>query len=155
AKAASELMDAVDKANANVEVQKARAAVAVATGHPQDGESQLNQLLAGGKGGTDAFGTLLLGGGRLRGNRANRAEASFQRSLTLDQKLADAAFGLALCRDKAGDDKGTQSYLQKTLERSPTHFAALVMSARDKGEDSVQGIIQLHGTKGSPAEQAD
>ena len=156
ATAAAQLIASIEKNDGNPELTKARAAVAIAQGHPQDAEAMLTQLTGeAGKGGSDAFAQLLLGWAQLKGNRAKSAEATFQKALQLDGKLAGAAWGVALCRDKAGDKGGMQTWAQKTVERSPSHFAALLVQSRDKPEDSIAGLLQLHGAKGSPAEQAD
>src|SRR5262249_29726022 len=78
----------------------------------------------------------------------------FQTALRLDPKLAAAAYGVALCRERAGDDTGVQTWMQNTLKASPSHFAAGLATTRDKGEDSIQGLIQLSGGKASPPELA-
>jgi predicted Zn finger-like uncharacterized protein len=156
ANAAAQLIAAIEKNDGNPELTKARAAVAIAQGHPQDAEAMLTQLVGeAGKGGNDAFAQLLLGWAQFKGNRAKSAEVTFQKALSLDGKLAGAAWGMALCRDKAGDKAGVETWAQKTVERSPAHFAALLMQAREKPEDSIAGLLQLHGSKGSPAEQGD
>src|SRR5262249_36205568 len=136
AQAADELMATIDKNESNPEAIKARAAVAIAQNKPQEAEAMLTQLTGeAAKGGSDAFAQLLLAWAQLKGNRAKSAEATFQKALSLDGKLAGAAWGVALCREKAGDKAGMQQWVQKTIERSPAHFAAQLAQARDRGED--------------------
>jgi len=155
---ASQLLAEIDRSNdSNSELIKARAAVAIASGKPQEAEARLTQLLgAGQKSAADALGTLLLGWAQLRGNRSQPAETSFQAAFKLDPKLAGAAYGMALCRQRANDPEGVRAWLQKALQAAPGHFAAGLWALTPGGsEDAIQGLIQAHGGKASPPELAD
>src|SRR5262249_46310979 len=149
----TQLLDELDKPpEDHPELIKARAAIAIASGHPQEAEARLAQLTR--QLPADALAALLLGWAQFRGGRPKNAETTFQTPLRLDPKLAAAAYGVALCRERAGDDTGVQTWMQNTLKASPSHFAAGLATTRDKGEDSIQGLIQLSGGKASPPELA-
>jgi predicted Zn finger-like uncharacterized protein len=155
ARSAQEMLTGIDPAaETNPEIIKARAANAIASGKPQDGEARLVQPLVAGKLATDALAALILGWAQLRSNRIKSAEATFTKVLKLDPKLAAAAYGLALCRERGGDPSGAATWYANTLALSPNHFAAALATSEDKPADAIQGLIQVSGNQASPSELA-
>lgn len=65
----------------------------------------------------------------LRGKDAKAAEAAWTRFAAVESS-ARSAFGLARAKFAAGDFAGSESAVERTLERSPRHVGARILKAR-------------------------